>query len=427
MTWSRALNTSSRLIAIACASNLHPRRDAHITAPALKTRNRSVPWANQSGGPKGPWGQGPAGGGNGVRPPDLETLLKRAFAEIRRYIPIGSLGRGGMTVAGLAVLGLWLLSGIYTVDPHEQGVVLRFGRFIGHTANGMHYHLPWPIETVYTPDVTDAKQINIGYKINDNSNPTQSEDNPSESLMLTGDENIVDMHFTVFWRIKDANSYLFNISKPDDTVKAVAESAMREVVGQDRMDLIMTSDREQIQRKVKWLMQQTLDSYNAGIEVTEVTMQMADPPLDVRDAYLDVQKAVADQDRKRSEAEAYANTIIPQARGDAAHIVQDAEAFRQQAIAEATGNAQKFLSVYQQYKKAPEVTRRRMYLETMSQILAPMNKVIVDDSAKGVVPYFQLPQMQKPAPPPPRNQQQPTPQASTETVVATPDSQGSGP
>ena len=385
-----------------------------------------MPWSNQDGGNgsgnqppnRGPWGGGPSGGG--VRPPDFEEVLRRARENIRHYLPGGGLGRGGMTVAALAVLGLWLLSGFYIVNPYEQGVVLRFGRFVEHTASGMHYHLPWPIESVYTPNVKSPKQINIGYKPSTD-NGSQDEDVPAESLMLTGDENIVDMHFTVLWVIKDANAYLFNVDHADDAVKAVAESAMREVVGQERMDMIPTSGREHIQVTVQKLMQQTLDRYNAGVEITEVKMLKADPPLDVRDAYVDVQRALADQDGKRNEAEAYANKIIPQARGEAAQIVQDAEAYHQQAIAEASGESKRFLSVYQEYKKAPEVTRRRIYLETMSQVLAPMNKVIVDDAAKGVVPYFQLPALQRTLPPPSSTRAQ-----GNETVVATPSTQGTG-
>lgn len=381
-----------------------------------------MPWTNQNGGqPKGPWGQGSAPSG-GVRPPDFETLLKKFWADIRRYVPAGSLGRRGMTVIGVIAFGLWLLSGVYTVNPQEQGVVLRFGAFIEHTGSGTHWHLPWPIETAYTPNVTENNQIDIGFK--PGAEAGQFEDVPDESYMLSGDENIVDMQFTVNWRIKDANAYLFNVdlgSKPGDTVKAVAESAMREVVGQDRIDLVMTSHREEIQLKVMHLMQQTLDSYHAGIEVTGVKMQKAEPPSEVRDAYLDVQKALADQDRLRNEAEAYANRIIPQARGEAAHIVQDAEAYRQQAIAIATGEAQRFNSVYQEYKKAPAVTRQRLYLETMSQVLAPMNKVIVDDAAKGVMPYFQLPPPPRPATP----QQQPS-RTSNQTSITAAD-QGASP
>lgn len=357
-----------------------------------------MPWSNQSGGqPKGPWGQSPTPSpqpsGGGVRPPDFETLISKFWTEVRRYVPAGALGKRGLTTIGVAVFFLWLCTGFYVVNPQEQGVVLRFGAFIKHTSSGTHWHLPWPIETAYTPNVTENNQINVGFKPGEGEG--QFDDVPDESYMLTGDENIVDMQFTVNWRIKDANAFLFNVdlgSKAGDTVKAVAESAMREVVGQDRIDLIMTSHREEIQVKVMRLMQQTLDGYNAGIEVTGVKMQKAEPPRQVRDAYLDVQKALADQDRLRNEAEAYANRIIPQARGEAAHIVQEAEAYRQQAIAVATGEAQRFNAVYQEYKKAPAVTRQRIYLETMTQVLGPMNKVIVDDNVKGVMPYLQMPQ-----------------------------------
>ena len=367
-----------------------------------------MPWTNDNGGgqPKGPWGQTPARSPKkgpdlgsapqgGVRPPDFETLLSKGWAEVRRYIPPGALGRNGVTTIAVLAFALWLVSGVYTVNPQEQGVVLRFGAFITHTGPGTHYHLPWPIETAYTPNVKKINQVDIGFKPPAEANG-QPEDVADESYMLTGDENIVDMQFTVNWRIKDANAYLFNVdlaigSKTGDTVKAAAESAMREVVGQDRIDLIMTSHREEIQIRVQRLMQQMLDSYNAGIEVVSVKMQKAETPVQVRAAYLDVQKALADQDRKRNEAEAYANSIIPQARGEAAHIVQEAEGYRAQAIALATGEAQRFNSVYQEYKKAPEVTRRRIYIETMSQVMGSMNKVIVDDAAKGVIPYLQLP------------------------------------
>ncbi len=211
--------------------------------------------------------------------------------------------------------------------------------------------------------------------------------------MLTGDENIIDVNFTVFWVVKDAGAYLFDVEDPDATIKAVAESAMREVVGRSQFESILTQDREEIQIEVKDLMQKTLDEYGAGVTVTNVNMQKADPPGDVIDAYRDVQAARADQEKMRNVAEGYANKVIPEARGRAARIVQDAEAYRQQVIAEASGQAKRFLSVLAQYRSAPDVTRRRMYLETMSSILATMNKVIVDDSAKGVVPYFQLPNM----------------------------------
>jgi membrane protease subunit HflK len=389
-----------------------------------------MPWTNQPGNngsgdnPRGPWGRPPSGGdggggGRGIRPPDFEGWMREAQDRFPGLLP-GGLGQSGLLVAVIAVVGFWLLSGTYIVEPSERGIVLRFGKFVGETSSGINYHLPWPIETAYTPNVTAVNQINIGYRTTaDSSDQQQTDDVPDEALMLTGDENIVDVHFAVYWKIKDAAAYLFNVANPpdeqDETIKAVAESAMREVVGQNPIAPIMTSDRETIQIAVRDLMQKTLDLYNAGVLVTSVQMQKVDPPEEVRGAYLDVQRALTDQDTKRNDAERYANKIIPQARGKAAQIVQDAEGYRQRAIAEAGGEAKRFLSVYEQYKKAPEVTRKRMYLETMSSVLGPMNKVIVDDSVKGVVPYFQLPSMLKPqapaAPAPAQNAN--APQASS--------------
>jgi modulator of FtsH protease HflK len=309
---------------------------------------------------------------------------------------------GGFTAAGVAVLvlalvGLWLASGIYFVTGREQGVVLRFGQFVARTGPGINYHLPWPIETVETPEVTATRQINIGYTASGDSNDSSGlEDVPQESLMLTGDENIVDVNFTVFWVVKDAGDYLFNVDDPDQTIKAVAESAMREVVGQNDIEPIITQDREPVQIKVRELMQKTLDTYGAGVTITGVKMQNAGPPPEVIDAYRDVQAARADQERMRNEAEAYANKIIPEARGNAAQIVQQGQAYRQKVIAEAEGQAKQFSSVYDEYRKAPEVTRRRMYLETMAQVLAPLNKIIIDDNVgKSVVPYLPLPSLDK--------------------------------
>jgi len=360
-----------------------------------------MPWNSSSGGngsggtgPKGPWNRGPSSGG-GMRPPDIEEMLRRSQDRLRRFLPGPSFTTGSLIVLLLIVLGVWLASGIYFVGAFEQGIVLRFGKFVARTAPGINYHLPWPIETAYTLDVTRQRQINIGYRTPADAEDSNAnaEDMPAEADMLTGDENIIDINFTVFWVVKDAGDYLFNVEDPDQAIKAVAESAMREVVGRSQFESILTQDREAIQIEVKDLMQKTLDAYGAGVNVTNVNMQKADPPSEVIDAYRDVQAARADQERMRNEAEGYANKVIPEARGRAARIVQDAEAYRQQVIAEASGSAKRFLSVLEQYRHAPDVTRRRMYLETMSSILAPMNKVIVDDSAKGVVPYFQLPNM----------------------------------
>ena len=319
-----------------------------------------------------------------MRPPDIEDMLRRSQDRLKSFLPGSNFTTGSLIVLLLVVVGFWLASGIYFVGAFEQGIVLRFGRFVARTPPGINYHLPWPIETAYTLDVTRQRQINIGYRTAADAEDTNTagEDIPAEADMLTGDENIIDINFTVFWVVKDAGDYLFNVEDPDQSIKAVAESAMREVVGRSQFESILTQDREAIQIEVKDLMQKTLDAYGAGVTITNVNMQKADPPGEVIDAYRDVQAARADQERMRNEAEGYANKVIPEARGRAARIVQDAEAYRQQVIAEASGQSKRFLSVLAEYRSAPDVTRRRMYLETMANILAPMNKVIVDDAAR---------------------------------------------
>jgi membrane protease subunit HflK len=361
-----------------------------------------MPWNMQSGGngqsPRGPWGRGSGSGGGGGRmqPPDFGNAWRRMRERLQHLPPGGAMTAGGIALALLALVAVWLLSGIYFVTAREQGVVLRFGQYVARTGPGINYHLPWPIETVETPEVTTVNQITIGYRVGAEAN---DESEAEASLMLTGDENIVDVNFTVGWVIKDAAEYLFNVENQEQTIKAVAESAMREIVGQTQIEPILTQDRAPIEIQVRDLMQKTLDGYQAGVTITQVKMQKADTPAEVIDAYRDVQAARADQERMRNEAEAYANKIIPEARGKAAKIIQDAEAYRQQVIAQAEGEAKRFLSVFAQYRNAPEVTRRRIYLETMSTILAPMNKVILDESAgRGVVPYLPLPGLDKRTP-----------------------------
>ncbi|HEY7976659.1 MAG TPA: FtsH protease activity modulator HflK [Rhizomicrobium sp.] len=352
-----------------------------------------MPWGNQSGGnnagSRGPWGSGPSPGGGGNRPNDFEDMLRRFMARLREMLPNEGWTIGTIAVIGAGVVGLWLLTGLYFVSTHEQGVVLRFGKFQSLTGPGPNYHLPWPIETVELPEVTTTHQINIGYQQVGEGDEAHNEDVAEESLMLTGDENIVDVNFTVYWVINNAADYLFNVEKPDDAIKAVAESAMREVVGQNQIGPILTEDRGPVENQVRELMQKTLVSYRIGVTITGVKMQNVDTPDQVRDAYRDVQAARADQERMRNEAEAYANKIIPEARGEAAQIVQQAEAYRQKVIAEAGGEAKKFDSVLAEYRKAPEVTRKRMYIETMSQVYSSVNKVIVDENAaKNIIPYL---------------------------------------
>ncbi|HWA30801.1 MAG TPA: FtsH protease activity modulator HflK [Rhizomicrobium sp.] len=351
-----------------------------------------MPWGNQSGGnnsgQRGPWGSAPSGG-SGNRPPDFEEMLRRFLTRLRDMLPSEGWTIGTIVLVAAGLIGLWLLTGLYFVSTHEQGVVLRFGKFVALTGPGPNYHMPWPIETVELPEVTTTHQINIGYQQVGEGDEAHNEDVEEESLMLTGDENIVDVNFTVFWVINNAADYLFNVENPDAAIKAVAESAMREIVGQNQIGPILTEDRAPVENQVRELMQKTLDSYKIGVTVTGVKMQNVDTPVQVRDAYRDVQAARADQERLRNEAEAYANKIIPEARGEAAQIVQSAEAYRQKAIAEATGEARKFDSILAEYRKAPEITRKRMYLETMSQVYAGVNKVIVDEgAAKNIIPYL---------------------------------------
>lgn len=375
-----------------------------------------MPWNNQNGGGRpgggnrGPWGGGPSGS----QPPDLEELLKRSQEKLRRALP-GGLGRNGFVIAGILVVVAWLFTGIYFVQADEQGVVTRFGALVERTGPGINYHLPWPIEAVLTPQVTREQQLNIGYNLDGQA----ARDNPEESLMLTGDENIVDINFTVFWVIKDAAAFLFNVENPkeqlDATVKAVAESTMREVVGRNRIEPILTENREVIQEEVGQLMQQVLDQYRAGVTITRVQMQRADPPQQVIEAYRDVQAARTDQERMRNEAEAYANRVIPEARGRAARILQQAEGYKQQTVAEAQGEAARFLAVYEQFRRAPDVTRRRIYLETMQQIFSGTNKVIVDQrGGQGVVPFMQIPALQGLAQQPPPVAVRPAPAAGAQ-------------
>jgi membrane protease subunit HflK len=312
-------------------------------------------------------------------------------------------GKGIVVVVVLAIV-VWLLSGFYRVQPDEQGVVLRFGKFVGTTNPGLNYHLPYPIETVLTPQVTRVNRIDIGIRTGDDPRRGAAmRDVSEESLMLTGDENIVDVDFAVFWMVKPAApgstedigaaDFLFNVQNPEGTIKAVAESAMREVVGRTNIQPILTGARQNIETAVQELMQATLNSYKSGIQVTQVQLQKVDPPSQVIDAFRDVQAARADAERLQNEAQAYANRVVPEARGDAARITQGAEGYKERAIIEARGQASRFLSVLTQYQKAPEVTRQRLYLETMERVFGGMDKIIIDPAASGtsgVVPYLPL-------------------------------------
>ena len=299
----------------------------------------------------------------------------------------------------IVLLFVWLASGLYRVLPDEQGVVLRFGKFIKTTQPGLNYHIPFPVEAIETPKVTKVNRIDIGFRSerdNGFSSGGGVADVPQESLMLTGDENIVNIDFSVFWVIKDAGKFLFEIQDPEGTVKAAAETAMREVIAKSDIQPILTEGRAKIELETQGIIQAILDEYNSGIEVTQVQTQKADPPDQVIDAFRDVQAARADMERSKNEAEAYANDVIPRARGEAAKIMQAAEAYKQKVVAASEGEASRFVSIFNEYDKAKEVTQERMYLETMEKVLADIDKVIIEKNAgSGVVPYLPLPELGK--------------------------------
>jgi len=366
-----------------------------------------MPWNNQGGGNGGgPWGSPPGGGGNGNNPwgrppgggggqppggPDLEELLRKGQERFRNLTP-GGLGGGKALLLGVLAIGvLWGLSGIYRVQPDEQGVVLRFGQYVRTEQPGLRYHLPAPIESVATPKVTRVNRLEIGYR-SAGENRRAGGDVADESLMLTGDENIIDIDFTVMWVIKDAGNYLFKIREPELSVKMAAESAMREVIGRTDIQPALTEARQDIEQQTKQLLQTMLDEYQSGIEISQVQLQKVDPPGPVVDAFNDVQRARQDRERLRNEAEAYRNDIIPRARGEAEQLIQQASAYREQVVNLAQGDAQRFSQVLSAYSQSPEVTARRMYLETMQEVLGNTNKVVIDQSksGSGVVPFMSL-------------------------------------
>ncbi len=386
------------------------------------------PWGTPGGGgsnggdklpPGGPWGNGPHDersgprrpggpfGGGGGPIPELDRLIAQLQAYIRRLVPggggPGGGGSGGMfgsgrgiAFLGLAVVALWLASGIYRVQPDEQGVVLRFGAVNRTSFPGLNYHLPWPFERVLRPAVTRINRTEIGYRSGAGSEAIESgrdrtgRDVLAESLMLTGDENIIDIDVAVFWRIRDAQSYLFNTRRPDDIVRAVAESSLREVIGRTPIQPALTQLRAQIETDVLHQSQEILDRYGAGVEVTQVQLQKVDPPAAVIESFRDVQRANTDAERMRNEAQSYSNDIVPRARGDAARVIAEAQGARQTSIAQATGQSQRFDSVLAAYQAAKDITLRRMYIDTMQDIMSHSQALVIDDKLKGLVPFLPI-------------------------------------
>jgi modulator of FtsH protease HflK len=367
-----------------------------------------MPWSNQSGGPwgprgsggggGGPWGSGPQGGGGGGTPPDLEEILRRSQDRLKNMVPGGgSMGGKGIALILIGVVVVWLLTGFYTVRPNEVGLNLIFGRYVGQTAPGLNYNMPYPIGNVIKPDVTQVNRTEVGYR--SGAQGGRSAEVLEESLMLTGDENIVDIDFDVQWQIDPARAedYVFNIQNPEGSIKAVAESSMREVIGRRDIQAILTIEQGEISLEVQQLIQETLDNYGAGVIVRVVQLQAAVPPAQVREAFFDVNAAQQDLVRLQNEAETYASRVVPEARGEAAQIIQQGEAYRERAVNDAEGQASRFIQVYDEYVNAPEVTRERLFLETMERVYSSSDKVVIDQNGngQGVIPYLPLTEIQR--------------------------------
>jgi len=357
---------------------------------------------NDKGG--GPWGS-PSGGGEPRRPPsndrggppsgkgpsDFEAMLRQFQDWLGQFPGFG----GGLGVLALvaAILVIWLITGFYTVSPNETAVVQRFGALARTETQGLHYRLPAPIESVTIVDVTNRHQTEIG--------SLSSRGSTDVGTMLTGDSNIVELGFVVVWQVRDPVQFVFKVADPDDVLQRAAESAMREVIGQTDVQRALNEGRGQIEISSAAILQSTLDRYDSGIQIAAIQLQRVDPPAPVVDAFHEVQRARAELEQQRNNAEKYRNDILPRARGDAQQIIQDANAYKDATIAKATGEAKQFISVLDAYKLARDVTARRLYIETMEAILQNSRKIVIDPNAEGkngVVPYLPLPALNPPAP-----------------------------
>jgi len=356
-----------------------------------KNNNDNNPWG--SGGGKNPWNNGNSGN------MDFEDSIKKAKERFGKY----KIGRPrNISIFIIIAILIWLASGFYRVEPDEQGIELLFGKWNeGTTQPGLHYFFPTPIGQTITPKVEVIRKINVGFRSASDlgfaSNTNAERKVIEESLMLTGDQNIADVRFTVLYKIKDAGNFLFKLRNPETTVKDMSESVMREVVGQRDLQFLLTEGRQEVEQVVRVLLQEILDNYNSGVMVQSVQLQSVDPPDQVIDAFDEVQRARQDKDRLVNEANTYLNKIVPNARGEAAKLIESARAYKEQVVKQAEGVAQNFIDVYNSYKGAKEVTRRRIYLETLREVLEGKNKIILDDTGEGqgVVPYLPLNEINK--------------------------------
>jgi len=355
-----------------------------------KQTGASMAWNDENN--KNPWG------GNNQTPPELEEVIKDFKNKFNSRFGGGSSGNGGVSKAAkgslkyfviLAVL-LWLLSGIYIVDPAEKGVVLRFGAYQNTTSQGPHWRIPYPVESVYKVNVEQIRATEIGFRNIQNSSYSGAVS--SESLMLTKDENMVDVKLAVQYKIADAQAYLFNVFNPELTLSHVVQSVIRQVVGDNTMDHVLTTGREQVAQEVKTASQGLLNEYNTGLIITAVTMQDAQPPIQVKASFDDVVKAREDEQRYINEAKAYANDIVPKARGASQRLIAEAEAYKSQVVSKSEGEAYRFNQILEEYLKAPVVTKERLYRETLEEVLGSTSKVIVDSNSNSLM-YLPIDQL----------------------------------
>ena len=370
-------------------------------------------WNQQGPENKDPWGQGNGQSG----PPDLDQVIRDLQKKLSGIFGKSSsrggggggsgggkgkgltLGRTGLSLLAIVVVGLWIASGFYVVDQGEQGVQLRFGKYQEVKPAGLRWHMPFPIESVEIVNVQKVRTVEVGYRTRTGTQreggATQLVLVPREALMLTADENIIDIQFAVQYNIRDPRDLLFKVSEPaDQVVRQATESAVREIVGRSSMDFVITGGRAEIAFETRELLQTILDRYQTGITVRAVEMQNAQPPAEVKDAFDDAVRAREDEERLKNEAEAYANDVIPKSRGAAARIVQEAEGYKESVIATSQGEASRFLQVLEEYNQAPGVTRDRLYLEAMEEVLSRSTKLVIDQgSNSNSVMYLPLDQL----------------------------------
>ncbi len=373
-------------------------------------KKRRNPWGNAGNNntpDRGPWKQSGGGRGSGGEPPDFDDIIRRARENMNDFMPTG-FGGGKVFLLGFIVLVLlWLATGLFIVQPGEQAVIQRFGQYNRtQLQEGIGYRFPWPIEKNTVLNVEEFRRLSIGYSDGGMSSRFTSgrstgakRDIPEESLMLTSDRNIVDVDLVVLWNIHSAEDFLFNIEDQENTIKKVAESAIREVVGQNNMFPIITRARDEIGARTKEIIQKNLDDYNSGVNISQILIEKAEVHPEVQNAFQDVQSAKQDAEDIQNQAQAYREDILPKARGEAIQMKQQAQAYKESKVAQATGDADRFNSVLEAYRTGEDVTKKRIYLETMENVLKNANKIILDKQAtgggQGTVPYLSLNELTK--------------------------------